>query len=256
MSEIQYGPLTLVGEDEYIVTACRPDATRAVIPVAVDGIPVVAIGECAFRDCRALREVAFPTDEEYDAEEHLALDWFSVEIDGNAFMNCTALREVKLPERVSIVGHGAFYGCRALKRVILPRRCYVASYAFSECVSLREVTPVNMVSEGVFRRCESLTQLPITVEVTEIETDAFEHCYGLADITIPRHVKKIGSEAFSGCRGLRRVTFESPDGWYSSGRYSLADGERTALDLADPRRNARRLAGMDFDDGVSAWVQD
>ena len=259
MDEIEYGPLTLreyetcdlmEGGTAYKITACQEDVTRIEIPVAVNGIPVTCIGDRAFAGCRALTEVVFPDD-----EDRLDYEYFPVEIGGNAFMNCTALREMDLPDYVAVIGHGAFYGCTALERITIPdeKHCYIAPRAFSDCRSLREVTPLSELNDGIFSGCASLTALPITEEVTEFPEDCFEHCDGLVELTIPRHVTTIVSEAFSGCYNLKTVTFEDPEEWYASNRYSFFEGKHFLLDLSDPERNAHDLAYMDFDDGVIAW---
>ena len=249
MEEIEYGPLTLRGEDEYKITYCEKDAVRVAIPAAINGIPVVAIGDQAFKGCELLEEVTFPDDEEL-----LELDIFSFEIGSNAFTNCNSLKEIELADYVNIIGHGAFYQCRNLERVVIRSNYhYVAPYAFASCESLREITDLNMISEGVFQDCRSLTSLPISEEVDEIEEDAFERCMGLTDITIPRRIGRIESEAFSGCRNLKRITFENPEGWFFTSRYAYAEGKRFDLNLSDAEKNAKMLSGIDFDDGIHAW---
>ena len=250
MKEVEYGALTLRGDDTLTVIDCQKDATSAHIPVAVDGIPVTCIGDRAFEGCRALAEVVFPDD-----EERLDYECFSLEIGGNAFMNCTSLRSLELPDYVAIIGHGAFCGCTALERVTIfcEHHCYIAPYAFSECCSLREVTPLSELNDGIFAGCASLTSLPITEQVEEIPEDAFEHCDSLVEITIPRHIERIGALAFRGCYNLKRVTFERLGGWYETSRYAIFEGKRFPLDLSNPAKNAHELAYMDFDDGVRAW---
>ena len=250
MEEIEYGALTLRGDDTLTVIGCQKDATSVHIPAAVEGIPVTCIGDRAFEGCRALAEVVFPDD-----EERLDYEYFSLEIGGNAFMNCTSLRSLELPDYVAIIGHGAFCGCTALERVTIfcEHHCYIAPYAFSECCSLREVTPLSELNDGIFAGCASLTSLPITEQVDEIPEDAFEHCDGIVELTIPRHVTRIVSEAFSGCYNLKRVTFEDPEDWYLSNRYAFFEGKHFPLDLSDPEKNAHELAYMDFDDGIIAW---
>ena len=245
MKEVEYGPLTLRGDDTLTIIDCEKDATRILIPAAVDGRPVVGIGDRAFENCLMLEEVDF--------HEDLWLLDERFEIGGNAFLSCISLREIELPRTVS-VGHGAFLECRALVRVVLPPGgCYVAPYGFARCSSLREITPLNLISEGVFSECTSLPYLPITEWVDEIEEDAFEHCDSLVEITIPHHVTRIEALAFRGCYNLKRVTFERPGGWYETNRYAIYEGKRFPLDLDDPAKNAHDLAYMDFDDGVRAW---
>lgn len=250
MEEFEYGPLTFRGEDTYTITDCQKDVERIFIPIAIDGAPVVGIEEHAFRDCNRLCKVYFPSDEDL-----LDSEYFPFEIGDNAFTNCTSLEEITLPDYVSMIGHGAFYGCTALQRVTLPQHCYVAPYAFSGCMALAEITPIDTISEGTFSHCFSLTHLPLSQDANEIEENAFEHCEGLTDIVIPHHITRIGSEAFSGCYNLKTVTFEDPEGWYYTSRYLVAEGERFGLDLSDPAENARLLAYMDFDNGVQAIIK-
>ena len=251
MSEIQYGPLTLSGEDEYTVTACQRDAVRVELPGTVDGIPVLRIGECAFADCDKLREVIFAEGGDITDDP-----WIDFRIEANAFMNCSALKEIELPYYVQSIGHGAFYGCTGLKRADFPTYCSMSDYVFAGCKSLREVPLLTSVTEGMFSGCASLTALPLSDKASTVETDAFEHCYGLTAVVIPATVTRIGSEAFSNCRNLKSVRFANPVGWYCKSFRSLDGGPRDYLELSDPIANARRLVSMDFDDGVIAWCRD
>ena len=173
------------------------------------------------------------------------------EIGDSAFAGCTSLTAIELPDCVKSVGHGAFRGCTALKSVEMPT-CYIYPYAFFECESLTTVSPVNNAAEGVFSHCKSLATLPITDRVEEIDESAFAHCYALTDIIIPKSVKSIVSLAFRNCHGLKTVTFEDTEGWYCRSRYK--DGE-FSLDVTDPTKNAKALAGMDFDDGITSWYK-
>ena len=243
--ERKYGHLTLSSgeqEETLTVTACDRGAEKVTIPMRVDGLPVVGIGDRAFADCSKLKEIVFP-----EADDALFFEGKTFrEIGGNAFMNYTALTSVTLPESVAVIGWAAFYGCTALKEVCFSPLTYVSGYAFSHCTALERVTPLSEVIEGTFSHCASLRQLPVTDRLTEIEDDAFEHCDGLTEICFPQTLRRIGDLAFRGCRGLKRVTFAETEGWFGTCRY---DDSHEALDLTDPERNARLLAHVDFDDG-------
>lgn len=248
-----YGPLTLketYGGKAYSVLDCEKDATEAVIPKEVDGKPVVDVVDFAFEDCVKLKKVTFPENEYTDFEEGEGPMYFH-EIGYQAFGGCIALEEVVLPDvGFYTVGQSAFYGCSSLKRAVFPRGAYVGSYAFSSCSSLTEVTKVKDVSEGAFSYCSSLTYLPIDEGTSVISEDAFEHCSSLRDIVIPSSVKLIEPLAFRGCENLASVTFSDPFGWQIDSSYT---DKTYDLDLSDPALNARRLSGMDFDDGILAW---
>ena len=229
----------------YIVAECDKTAVEVEIPAKVDGLPVTAVGYNAFEDCTLLKKVVFPEPTE---EDRMLCQTFD-EICEYAFSGCSCLEEVELPYCVHTIGRGAFYNCVSLRKATF-FDAFVGSYAFSGCKSLQSVSPVNYVNEGTFRFCESLTQLPVTKTLKEIEEDAFEHCYGLTEIVIPATTKYIGGLAFRSCRGLKKVVFEEPNGWTWLNRYT---DEEKPLDLSDPERNARSLGEIDYDDGVSSW---
>ncbi len=255
MREVKLDKLTFEIRDDGTarVTECEKDATEVVVPVRVEGAVVTEIKDHAFEYCKKLRKIELP---EPDEEVRFDDPDFR-EIGDNAFMDCTSLEEIYLPYTVSAVYHGAFYGCTALKKVVIGnshRPPYFAPYAFSSCTSLVEIPCLRHASEGMFSCCESLTFLPITNECKEIDEDCFEHCDSLTEITIPKSVKRIGPLAFRGCKNLRSVTFEDPTGWSTSIVY-FPDREPIQLDLSDPEKNARRLSGMDFDDGVRGWFK-
>ena len=248
MEEIKHGALTLeLREGEYTVTGCDKDVTEVIVPVRVEGIPVVEIGENAFDGCGALRRVIFeePTDDEIIEGAELK------EIGEYAFNYCVSLKEIELPFTVWTIRRGAFYGCTALKKVTFSRIASVGAYAFCRCKSLVEVTPISgYISEGAFSMCESLERLPICDGTRVIEEDAFEHCYALKRVIIPKSVERIESLAFRSCRGLKSVSFQRVDGWWSRNRYREND---VKIDVSSPTKNAESLSRMDFDDGVSAW---
>ncbi len=240
--------LFTVHEEEGIahITDCDKEVTSVTVPARVDGLPVTAIDDHAFKNCVLLTEVLF---EEPDVEMQWENKTLS-EIGGNSFMNCVALTAIDLPDTVCVIGWGAFAGCRALRSARFSPYAYVSGYVFSHCEALEEVTPLSTVIEGTFSHCASLKSLPVTDGLDEIEDDAFEHCDGLTEIVFPSTLTRIGDLAFRGCRGLRRVTFEAPDGWYVTCRY---DDSEDPLDLSDPEKNANWLAHIDFDDGPNGW---
>lgn len=231
---------------DYLVTSYEKGVENAKIQLQLNGGFLRGVVEAAFRGCETLKTVEFVGDPH--AFEMVVGDF---EIGDAAFAECTALVTVEFPDCAQSVGYGAFRGCTALKSVEMPT-CYVYPYAFFECEALTTVSAVNNVSEGVFSHCKSLTSLPITDRVEEIGESAFAHCNSLTDITIPKSVKSIVSLAFRNCHGLKTVTFEDTEGWYCQSRYK--DGE-FALDVTDPAKNARELAGMDFDDGIISWYK-
>lgn len=258
METFQFQNLTLtyssVFRDDFApalaVVSCPKDAVEVVIPNRVEGLPVIEIADHAFDGCSALARVTF---EQADDAQWMDRITFA-RVGDRAFQDCVSLGEIVLPESHSCeIGWGAFYNCTSLKRAVYPEWTSVAGYAFSHCEALEEASPARSIGEGAFGFCKSLKRLPLGKDIAMIDEDAFEHCYTLTEATIPKSVRHIGSLAFRNCHGLCRVTFESPENWYFSSRYlSVPD---TEMDLSNPERNARSLAGMDFDDGVTSWYK-
>ena len=68
---------------------------------------------------------------------------------------------------------------------------------------------VNVISEGVFAECESLTSVKIPETVWYINEGAFAGCESLTSVTIPDGVETIGADAFYGCYNLKYITIPS-----------------------------------------------
>lgn len=89
------GSGTVLDADSYIEAAG--------VPAETDGVPVTAVGDRAFADCRQLEDVTLP--------EGL------VSVGEGAFSGCAALRSVSLPRSLETLGKDAFSGCAALTQI-------------------------------------------------------------------------------------------------------------------------------------------
>ena len=87
-----------------------------VIPSTVDGLPVVAIGEDAFRGAR-VTSISIPSSVK-------TIDWF-------AFAQCTSLKEITIPFSVTSISYGAFDYCPKDMKIICPKGSYAEAYALS-----------------------------------------------------------------------------------------------------------------------------
>ena len=251
MDSIRYESLVLEADncDLYLtVTKCDSDATEVVIPPYINGMPVIAIAHSAFKGCDKLISVTVSDNKEVYTGTN---DPYGFEIEDAAFAECSALKTVILPDCVSSIGHGAFRDCESLEEIYIPD-CYVGPYAFYCCYSLKNVNSIDIISEGVFSHCKSLSVFPVKEGTEEIGEDAFEHCYALTEAVIPASVKRIEPLAFRNCHALKSVVFEEPENWYCSSRYTGAD---VPIDLYEPERNAEILRNMDFDDGDAGWFK-
>ena len=75
------------------------------IPEAIDGYPVVSIGNGAFQDCSDITDFSIPET--------------VTSIEDNAFAGCTGISTLTIPRSVTAIGNGTFSGCGGLSSLIL-----------------------------------------------------------------------------------------------------------------------------------------
>ena len=98
-----------------VILAYLGSETRVTIPAVIEGYPVTAIEEAAFRATRVV-SVVIP-------ESVTEIGWF-------AFAECNALQSVTIPASVEIIGYGVFDGCDTVT-LHCPSDSYAAKYAAS-----------------------------------------------------------------------------------------------------------------------------
>ena len=114
------------GDEGYVVIGYEDGISSLVIPESIDGVPVVAIGERAFRDCSSLNgDVVLPKS--------------IVAIEKEAFMNADGLNgRIYFPQSLKVISDRAFYGCQSLQGdLIIPDSVEtIGDEAFSHCVEI------------------------------------------------------------------------------------------------------------------------
>ena len=245
------------------ITKCDSSVTGAVIPADINGVPVTAIGDSAFRKCDALTSVTIP-----DSVTTIDKDAFyyckclnsvkignSVEtIGNNAFRECKALTSVAFPASVKSIGSMAFYSCTKLESVEISRGVASIDYgAFGCCNSLKKITvdPNNdsyFSIEDVLYKNDKIKGQTILVQypignnrqsltipdgVTDIGEIAFYICSdNLSSVTMPDSIKTIGDKAFYSCDGLTDIRI--PKGTETVGEEAFADcGALKSVKLPD-----------------------
>ncbi len=84
--------------------------------------------------------------------------------------------------------------------------------AFSEYKDLREISMPDSITEiehTAFIRCENLTKIVISPNVTYLGNSCFSECSNLEEIRIPDSVTRTGSSVFRGCLSLKKATISS-----------------------------------------------
>lgn len=197
--------ITVEGESEFTyieadgeirITGYLGADSKVTVPSTLNGLPVTAIGDKAFKGCAELQKISLPS---------------SLRVIGNnAFQDCRALFAISMP-RVLSIGNYAFYGCASLQKVYLPEvLTEIGEYAFASCQNLSYVTiPGNVyaVPKCAFMGCASLCSVTFRPGVTEIGNTAFYNCTSLREISFPETLLQIGEHAFSKCGALESVTF-------------------------------------------------
>lgn len=114
------------GDEGYVVIGYEDGISSLVIPESIDGVPVVAIGERAFRDCSTLNgDVVLPKS--------------IVAIEKEAFMNADGLNgRIYFPQSLKVISDRAFYGCQSLQGdLIIPDSVEtIGDDAFSYCTGI------------------------------------------------------------------------------------------------------------------------
>ena len=147
------------------------DVTELVIPATLRGLPVVAVGNDAFRGEDQLISVTIE-----EGVQHIG---------SNAFAKCVGLERVVLPKTMLSAGESVFSGCSALRSVELS-------------------TGLTEIPASMFYNCRMLETVAIPEGVTIIGESAFVNCESLEDLVLPATVNKIEHFAFMGS-GIRSL---------------------------------------------------
>ena len=180
------------------------------------GLPITAIGPCAFQDCTKLKSVTIGD---------------SVKtIGAGAFDNCYRLKTVDLGNGVESIGGMAFMGT-LIETVTLPNS-------------------LKVLCDDAFLNCRKLTSISIPDSVTSIGRGAFQGCHVLENVTIGSGVTHIGGDIFGKGPnfGDRNPYLDDESKWEDgvlyigeylinasntvSGEYKIKDGTKVIADYA------------------------
>ena len=104
-----------------VITSYLGKDSLAEIPSSIDGLPVIGIGEGAFRNS-SVEQVVIPAGVK-------TIDWF-------AFYGSYRLRSVILPASVHTIEYGAFELCSSALKFTCPSGSYAEQYAVSYGISV------------------------------------------------------------------------------------------------------------------------
>jgi hypothetical protein len=201
------------------ITGYTGPGGNVTIPDAIEGKPVMVIGNAAFANNTNLTSVIIPNS--------------VTKIDWNAFSSCSSLTTITLPIGIGIITDFSFYRCTSLTGIVIPDGVtYIGNMAFLGCSALTNVTipsSVTHIGSSAFSSCSSLRNLIIPDGVQRILHHAFLGCNGLTNIYISKSVTVIENDVFLACDGLETFTVDELNTRYASVNGVLFDKSQTTL---------------------------
>lgn len=156
-----------------------------------------------------------------------------VEIGNNAFKGKKSITSVTIPDSVIRLGGYAFGECNSLENVIIPSSVNtILTYAFGGCSSLTDVKipdSVKNIYASAFSGCKSLTNIIIPDGVTQLGGYAFSGCTSLKSISIGKGVTEIGECMLAYCTALETITVDKDNIKYYSADNCLIQRESKTL---------------------------
>jgi hypothetical protein len=125
-----------------------PDASLN-IPVDLLSIPILSIGNSAFKDNSNLTTITFSGN--------------ITSIKDFAFQNCSNLLKINIPNSVTLIGKSAFNNCTSLSEITLPKS-------------------LISIDTNAFDGCSNFSRIIIYGSVTDIKDSAFANCTNLKDV--------------------------------------------------------------------------
>jgi len=161
-----------------IITGYTGPGGAVVIPSAINGFPVTAVGS-------------------------------------RVFLGSTTLTGITLPNTTTNLGDLVFAGCTALTSFTVPPSA-VGSGLLSNCTTLAKVaiyTNVLSIGESEFSGCTALTTIAIPATVTNIGDWAFQNCSNLSAVYFQGNAPLADSTVFDGASNVTNYYLPKTAGW-------------------------------------------
>ena len=181
-------------EDVATITKYYGSVAAIIVPDTIDGYPVVAIGEGAFRGNKYLTAILIPD--------------CITSIDDYAFAD-TNLDSLVLPAELNSLGRCILSGNKGVTEIVIPKTLSSTGSSYSNLIegdgpfaesNVQKATiesGMTVIPEHLFHKNSTLTSVEIPDTVTEISCYAFAQT-GLENIELPSSVTTLQYEIFSG----------------------------------------------------------
>lgn len=232
--------------------------SHLVIPETYNGMPVTAIGEAVFADCKQLEKVTLPYNitrietgafMNCTALSSINLDNITY-LGDEAFMGCSSLDSIDLSDALTSMGQGVFRECTSLKSIVLPDSLYLylPAYSFYGCMALTDVVlpraivdlPEDRndeywdilnehynfgVGDYAFAECRNLVNVDIDNNFCGFGAHTFENCVSLKKLVVPYNPQpgafmEIAPYTFAGCTSLESIEHKEPFAIIYEGAFS------------------------------------
>ncbi len=181
------GTITITG-----YTGPGGDAT---IPDTINGLPVVAIGDQAFRACVSLTGIAIPDS--------------VTSIGRYPFSQCTRLTAITVDEQNPnyASADGVLFNKNLSTLVVCPG---------GKAGNYNIPAGVTSIGEYAFHYCTSLTSVTVPDGVISFGRNVFMECTRLTEVTLPASATTLGFQMFLYCPGLMTITVDEQNPSYAS----------------------------------------
>ncbi len=200
--------------DHTITLTAPPEGYINQIPLAIDGVPVTAIGDRCFCENENIHRIilhsGIDTIGDYafadSSLEEIEIQYSKGISIGDGAFQATSITAVTLPHIVDKIGTGVFSSCYDLNQVELSEyMSELPPYTFAECIALEEIDlpdSIERIGESALAACSVLTNVKFSSRLTYIGECAFEDCDSLESIVLPDGLRMIDSYAFASCNNL------------------------------------------------------
>lgn len=166
-------------------------------------------GECVFSGCNSLQSLNLYTEGKCSLTS----------LPDNMFGDMCYLNEISLPSGLTKIGNNVFkssnfkidnaYHEDEITFVLRETVNEIGAFSFSCNTWLTNVnlsaTGLKIIPISAFANCESLINVQLPEELTEICNNAFANCKSLVSVKLPEELTEIGNNAFYNCRSLNTI---------------------------------------------------
>ncbi len=192
--------------------------------------------------------------------EKVVVEEGATDIGQYAFYECPALKEVTLPDSVTTINSYAFYRCTALEKINIDKVTGIYFGAFSNCTSLDGITladGITTIMTDTFFNCSSLTKINVPASLTWIDSmGIFPGCTALTEFNVDEGNETYASEDGVLFNKAKTALYKFPTGKSLEG-YTMSESVDRVISGAFSEYSKNKSAN--YEDGlliVGKWIVD